>query len=91
LFSRLLVHVHSDQHWVLVTSAADMPRAVGCFRAVGWPVIAFPTDYHTRRLGMGAIPGLVSGLRNVDWAAHEWIGLIYYRAHGWTASFFPGP
>jgi uncharacterized SAM-binding protein YcdF (DUF218 family) len=88
LLSKRLVNPGPHQEWILVTSAADMPRAVGCFRAVDWPIIAFPVDYHTRQ---GLVPGLVSGLRDVDWATHEWIGLVYYRSRGWTSSLFPGP
>lgn len=91
LFSKRLVGPAPHQLWVLVTSAADMPRAVGCFRAVGWPVVPFPADYHTSGSGIGAAPGLARGLEDVDWATHEWVGLVYYRWRGWTPSLFPGP
>lgn len=91
LFSKQLVNPGLHEDWLLVTSAADMPRAAGCFRAVGWPVVAFPVDYHTQQWRLGEIPGMASELRNLDWAAHEWIGLIYYRLRGWTPSLFPGP
>jgi uncharacterized SAM-binding protein YcdF (DUF218 family) len=91
LFSRRIENPRPGQIWLLVTSAADMPRAVGCFRGVAWPVIAFPVDYHTRQREMSGVPGLVAGLKDVDWAAHEWIGLVYYRSRGWTSSLFPGP
>jgi uncharacterized SAM-binding protein YcdF (DUF218 family) len=91
LFSKQLVHPGLHEDWLLVTSAADMPRAIGCFRVVGWPVVAFPVDYHTQEWHLGEIPGMASELRNLDWAAHEWIGLIYYRLRGWTPSLFPGP
>jgi len=76
LFSRRIENPRPGQIWLLVTSAADMPRAVGCFRAVAWPVLAFPVDYHTRHRDMGGVPGLVAGLKEFDWAAHEWIGLV---------------
>jgi uncharacterized SAM-binding protein YcdF (DUF218 family) len=91
LFSRRLAHPNPGQHWLLVTSAADMPRAVGCFRAVGWPVVPVPVDYHTQLNSAGWFPGLVTGLSEVDWATHEWVGLLYYRVRGWTPSLFPGP
>ena len=91
VFSRRLVHLRPGQRWLLVTSAADMPRAVGCFLAVGWPVIPYPADYHTEQNGVGFFPSLVGGLEQMDWAAHEWIGLLYYRTRGWTPSIFPGP
>jgi uncharacterized SAM-binding protein YcdF (DUF218 family) len=91
VFARRLVHPHAGERWLLVTTAADLPRAVGSFRAAGWPVIAVPADYHTARHGGGWTPGLRNGLRNADWAVHEWIGLVYYRLRGWTPSLFPGP
>ena len=91
LYSRRLVHLKPGQHWLLVTSAVDMPRAVGCFRAAGWPVIAFPADYHTSPNGLTPGVDLPNGLRATDWAIHEWIGLIYYRMRGWTPSLFPAP
>jgi uncharacterized SAM-binding protein YcdF (DUF218 family) len=90
VFSRRIVPKAPSQRWLLVTSAADMPRAVGCFRAVNWPVIPYPADYHTlERAHIGL--GFFKGLQQVDWATHEWIGLVYYRLRGWTPSLFPGP
>lgn len=89
ILSRRLVTLHQGDRWLLVTSAADMPRAVGCFRAAGWPVTAVPVDYHTRP-GWSA-PGLGRGLELLDWGIHEWIGLLYYRLRGWVPSIFPGP
>jgi uncharacterized SAM-binding protein YcdF (DUF218 family) len=91
VYSRALVKPHAGERWLLVTSAADMPRAVGCFRGVGWPVIAVPSGYRTLRNRSGLAPGLVGGLRDADWAVHEWVGLLYYRLRGWTPALFPGP
>ena len=89
--SRSLVHPTPEQHWLLVTSAVDMPRAVGCFRAVHWSVIPYPVDYHTKQQTIGMFPGLVAGLGRTDWAMHEWVGLAYYRMRGWIPSLFPAP
>lgn len=89
VYSRALVKPALGQHWLLVTSAVDMPRAVGCFRAVGWSVIPYPADYHATRAAL--FPGLRNGFMTLDWAMHEWIGLVYYRLRGWIPSLFPGP
>lgn len=89
IYSWALVKPAPSQHWLLVTSAVDMPRAVGCFRAVGWPVIPYPADYHAARATL--FPGLRTGFMTVDWTMHEWIGLVYYRLRGWIPSLFPGP
>jgi uncharacterized SAM-binding protein YcdF (DUF218 family) len=91
IFSRQMVDLKAGGHWLLITSAADMSRAVGCFREINWPVVPVPVDYHTRKRSSGWAPGLVTGLQEVDWATHEWLGLVYYRIRGWIPSLFPGP
>jgi MYXO-CTERM domain-containing protein len=77
------------QTWVLVTSANHMPRAVGCFRAVGWQVVPDPVDYETS----GAIVSInfANNLDALMLAEHEWLGLVAYRLLGRIDSFFPGP
>jgi len=80
------------ESWVLVTSASHMPRAVGVFRKIGWPVIPYPVDFNTT----GKIEFRISldGLRNISslsWALHEWAGIVAYRLMGRTSELFPGP
>jgi uncharacterized SAM-binding protein YcdF (DUF218 family) len=89
VYSRALVGPTPDQHWLIVTSAVDMPRAIGCFRSAGWAVTPFPADYHASDGDW--FPGLRKGLMNVDWATHEWVGLVYYRLRGWIPELLPGP
>ena len=77
------------QNWLLVTSAAHMPRAVACFRAAGWRTIPYPTDY---KQGSSVVSfWLFDNLEKLDFAAHEWLGLAYYRGAGLTAELFPQP
>jgi uncharacterized SAM-binding protein YcdF (DUF218 family) len=90
VFSRELAQPKAGERWLLVTSATHMPRSVGIFRKAGWPVIAYPVDYHTN----GKIfPPLQSGdrLRLVGAAAHEWVGLVVYWLTGKTDALFPAP
>ncbi len=47
LFAMRLVRPGPAENWLLVTSAAHMPRAVGAFRQAGWRVIPWPVDYET--------------------------------------------
>ena len=83
-----LVAVDAAQRWLLVTSAMHMPRAVACFRAAGWPVTPYPTNFRRGRDPFGfALP---DNLEDVDLAAHEWVGLLYYRLRGYTRELFPG-
>ena len=53
-FSKELVKPKPGERWLLVTSAHHMPRAVGCFRRVGFDVEAYPVDWRTRGLAGSA-------------------------------------
>jgi uncharacterized SAM-binding protein YcdF (DUF218 family) len=77
-----LVQPRPGETWLLVTSAWHMPRAVGCFRKVGWPVLPWPVDYRTdpRRISLGFALG--DGLDALDIMAREWVGLAAYWAMG---------
>jgi uncharacterized SAM-binding protein YcdF (DUF218 family) len=89
IFAKATAEPRAGETWVLVTSAAHMPRAVGCFRHVGWDAIPFPTDF---RAGDGAWDiALVPHLVLVELAAREWFGLLAYRLLGRTDETFPGP
>jgi uncharacterized SAM-binding protein YcdF (DUF218 family) len=92
LFTKAMVDPPPNQAWVLVTSAANMPRAVGSFRHVGWNVIPYPTDYKSG-LAMTIRTGLpiTTYVDELSLALHEWIGLAAYRLMGRTDAFFPNP
>jgi len=84
-----VVAVDASQRWLLVTSALHMPRSVACFRAAGWDVTPYPTNF---RIGPDPLSfALPQNLEGVDLAAHEWVGLLYYRLRGYTRELFPGP
>jgi len=90
VLTRALADPKPGQTWLLVTSAAHMPRAVGVFRAAGFPVVPWPVDYETGTDEADAWSFAPLGnLRKLDQAAHEWIGLLAYRLLGWSATFFP--
>jgi len=89
-FTRALVDPKPGERWLLVTSAVHMPRAVGCFRRVGFEVEPVPVG-RTASLAMAPMRSLAEGLALLDGAAREWIGLIAYRLTGRTDALFPGP
>ncbi len=93
LNAKTLAHPNPGETWLLVTSASHMPRAMGAFRAAGWPpLVAWPVAYRTTRKGSpSASRPLGNKLAAVDLAAHEWIGLLYYWLEGRSARLFPGP
>ncbi len=77
--SKSLIAPKPGETWLLVTSAAHMPRAIGSFYGAAffvepWPVVDKPHDAH--------------GLAQV--AQHEWLGLVAYWLRGRTISLFPG-
>jgi uncharacterized SAM-binding protein YcdF (DUF218 family) len=85
-----IVKPQTDEVWLLVTSAAHMPRAIGCFRRAGFSVTAYPVDFATHG-GSGPAPFGERRLWQLDDAAKEWIGLLAYRIAGDTNALFPGP
>jgi uncharacterized SAM-binding protein YcdF (DUF218 family) len=90
--SKAVVQPKPGEQWLLVTSASHMPRAVACFRAVDFPIIAYPVDYRTRgRADLKALSNSIAdGLEAADLAAHEWIGLVAYHFVKST-ELFPAP
>ncbi|WP_036295609.1 YdcF family protein [Methylosinus sp. PW1] len=80
------------ERWLLVTSASHMPRSMGIFRRVGFPVVAYPVNYHTGlRPPFSVRMRAADELKLVDIAAHEWVGLLAYRLTGKTDALFPEP
>jgi uncharacterized SAM-binding protein YcdF (DUF218 family) len=91
-FTKDLVKPKPGERWLLVTSAQHMPRAVGCFRAVDFPVEAYPVGWHTNPQGDLMAPrSFAEGLGQLDSAAYEWLGLLAYRLTGRTSEFLPSP
>jgi len=77
--------------WLLVTSAAHMPRAVGVFRRTGWDVLPWPVDYMTGVQSRLSFPNVARSLTNLDLATHEWLGLFGYYLFGYSDALFPSP
>jgi len=77
VFTAELVKPQRDQRWVLVTSASHMPRAKALFEAQGFHIIPRPGDFRTLgpqdRWQVFGRPS--DGLRRLDVAAKEWVGL----------------
>ncbi|WP_448187612.1 YdcF family protein [Azospirillum sp. sgz301742] len=90
VFSRDLVTPKPGETWLLVTSAWHMPRSVGIFRRIGWPVLAYPVDYRSRSDGKPYLLfELDANLGMVSVAVREWIGLAAYRLMDRTDSLLP--
>jgi len=87
---RQLVGERDDATWLLVTSARHMPRAVGCFRACGIPVVPYPIDYLTygrQKFDFNPFPKIMNSA--LEAVIYEWIALLVYRAKNWTPEILP--
>lgn len=93
--SKQAMNPQPGETWLLITSAGHMPRAVGCFRAVGWPVIPIPVDYRTTGLSQPWWKELrfspYAGITGLGPLIHEGLGLAMYRLMGWTDALLPKP
>jgi uncharacterized SAM-binding protein YcdF (DUF218 family) len=83
-FSKIIATPKRSEKWALVTSAFHMPRAVGAFRAVGFPVEADPVDFrHSEANGRAREQTLL--------ALREYIALFIYWLSGQSHELFPSP
>jgi uncharacterized SAM-binding protein YcdF (DUF218 family) len=88
LYSKAMVKPAPGEVWLLVTSAAHMPRAMAIARKLDWPMLPWPSDYMT--MPSGGVDGsdlleVGSYLGVADYAVHEWVGLLAYRLSGKAA------
>ena len=83
-----LARPRADQRWLLVTSAWHMPRALASFQAQDWPVIAAPSGVGGK-MAFRLRLNLKAGLKSLDIAIHEYIGLLAYRLNGRIATIWP--
>jgi uncharacterized SAM-binding protein YcdF (DUF218 family) len=92
VLSKVLAGPEAGERWLLVTSAAHMPRSVGVFRQAGWPVIAYPVDFRTSdEVGFLQVPDAARRWAEFDQAIKSWVGLVAYWLTGRTSALFPAP
>jgi len=93
IFSKALAAPKPGERWLLVTSAAHMPRSMGVFRKAGFEVIAYPVGYKsTGSIGHWYVPrSAQDALGNVESAGHEYLGLLAYYLTGRISELFPAP
>lgn len=80
VFSAAAVRPKPEERWLLVTSAAHMPRAVGAFRKTALSVEPWPI--YDRK---------AHDARAYSVARHEWLGLLAYWLLGRTSALLPSP
>ena len=91
--TKALVDPKPGERWLLVTSSYHMPRAVGVFRKAGFAIEPYPVDWLSdgKDTWFGFPHSIAHGLASIDYASHEWVGLLAYWLTGRTSELFPGP
>ena len=84
--SERLVREHGWKTLLLVTSAAHMPRAAGCFAAVGLRPDMLPVDVRTSATPLRRMSWLprAGNLGQSTDALRELVGRIVYERRGWS-------
>jgi uncharacterized SAM-binding protein YcdF (DUF218 family) len=90
-YTAQIVRPKAAEHWLLITSAAHMPRAIGCFRRAGFHVTADPVDFHTDSTSFMYAATVAQRIAQLNDAVKEWLGLVGYRVVGATNALFPAP
>jgi uncharacterized SAM-binding protein YcdF (DUF218 family) len=86
LAAAALVRQRGWKKLLLVTSAYHLPRAEGCFRAVGLRFDSLPVDFRAHdaeRFPSGVQPR-AENLSRSTFALHEFVGRWIYRRRGWS-------
>lgn len=90
--AKILIKPDEIGKWLLVTSAFHMPRSVGAYRTAGVNIQPYPVDYRTE-LHIPLFNSIDAG-RNfyeLDFAVHEWVGLLAYYISGHNDELYPAP
>jgi uncharacterized SAM-binding protein YcdF (DUF218 family) len=89
IYSKELVSPKKGETWLMIMSAASMPRAMGIFQKFDWTVVPVPCDYQSLPPKFGVSLDLIGQMNKINDALHEWVGLAVYYATDKSASFFP--
>lgn len=83
--AQLVRPIVGNDRFILVTSAAHMPRSIALFRKVGLNPIAAPTDYKSygsESLRPWSLYPNATKLRKAELAMHEYMGLAWAKIRG---------
>lgn len=83
-FTAKLHKVNVQRPWLLLTSAAHMPRALATFRKAGWNVTPYPVDYQTAVEPRWLRFSFVKSLTKWQNVAYETLGWVEYWLRGFV-------
>ncbi len=82
-FSLALAKPKPGEHWLLVTSASHMPRAMAAFERAGWTgLVPWPVDFSIPPGGRGQTWDLPLNLYFLNRAVKEYVGILAYAVAG---------
>lgn len=70
------------EQWLLVTSAAHMPRALAVFRHLGWDIIPYPVDFRSDPQAPLLCFCWLENWQKLDQVSHEIVGFAAYHLTG---------
>lgn len=82
VFSAQMPGVDKEQPWLLLTTAAHMPRSLAVFRKAGWKVTPYSVDFRAANVPEWTGYSLASGADKWHYALHELIGFWAYQLAG---------
>jgi uncharacterized SAM-binding protein YcdF (DUF218 family) len=88
-YSKQIAVPKPGETWVVVTSAFHVPRTIGAFRQVGFPVLPYAVDYNGIEFDWNIT--FDSGYSSLALPLKEFAGLAVYRILGYTDALFPAP
>lgn len=90
MYSLLVAKPTAKDTWLIVTSAAHMPRTINVLEAQHWPgtLVPDPVDFQTAGDNTDFVPdpNIIGNLAAAHLAIREWIALAVYRVMGKTDS-----
>lgn len=84
--ARLIKPIVGNEGFILVTSAAHIPRSMALFKKLGMHPIPAPTNHLTyeKVISPDSFFPSSEGLRKVESALHEYLGLVWAKLRGQT-------
>ena len=82
--ARLIKPIVGNEGFILVTSAAHMPRSTALFKKLGMHPIPAPTNHLTyeKVISPDSFSPVQKDLRKVESALHEYLGLVWAKLRG---------
>lgn len=93
LYSKELANPKKGETWLVITSGYHMPRTMGIFEKLEWPVRAYACDQKTDGTYsvLERMPNVTYNFTMLNIAVKEILGSIMYRITGKSAFILPPP